>query len=65
MEKIINQLNEFLKWTYMWFGFYDETKKEVVFIDDEWGWEFVCENNKAGLEYMRDKLEEYKERYDD
>lgn len=61
MEKIIQMLNEYYKWTYMWYWFYDETHKEVIFVDDEWGWEFVCENNKAWLEYMKSKLNEFME----
>ena len=64
MEKIINQLNEYLKGTYMSFCFYDETKKDVVFISDDGSRDYVCDNDEEWLKYMKDKLEEYKDRFD-
>lgn len=62
MEKLINELNQFYNWTNMWYCFYDESHKEVIFVDEEWGREPVCENNKEGIEYIKQKIEDKKVR---
>ena len=61
MQKLLKELNKFYEWTSMWYCFYDETKEEVIFVDDE-GWrEPICKNNKEWKEYIKQKIEDKKQ----